>query len=518
MRAFVYLTSKKLKNNIIDIFKRPVKLLTAIFLIFMIAFQFIFGELETTGGGFLQRDISEFYAIILALYAFIFFLISYTGFNRGSSMFTMQDVNLLFLSPTKQKSILTYGLTQGLTQAIVTGFFIMFQYTWMHDVYQISRWDLAAIMFGYALTVFFAQMLAMVIYSFTCNDDKRKKAVKFIYLGILAVIGAYFFSVALVDSNDTMSVLIEKANSSFSDFIPFVGIIRLGVAGMMEMDIIKIAIFSISVIAMIVIYYFIISKVEFDFYEDVLFSTEISHSAIMSRREGRVYEPLPKVVKLGRVGFKKGMGARAIGQKQKIERRRKKVFFLDYNSLINIVLITAYGLISDDFIMLMVLSVYGMLMFSTNGTWTKELNLPYVYLMPQNAFIKLFYIIKRQFGTIIKESLVMFLPLFFIYRIGFTEFVTAVPLRMTFGFLFVAMSLFIKRFFGITKSTPATSLIYILISLVLCTPTLAAGLVLYNIYGYTFFSAVFAVAKLNIALTAVLIFASRNILKHVDYN
>lgn len=518
MRSFSYLITRKLKNNIIDIFKRPSKFFTALILSFLIAFQFIFGELESTGGGFNQRDISELYAILLAVYAFVFFLTSYTGFSRGSSMFGMQDVNLLFLSPTKQKSILTYGLTQGLTQAIVTGFFIMFQYTWMHDTYQINRLDLAYIMLGYGLTVFVAQMLAMMIYSFTCNDDKKKKIVKGVYLFVLAVIGVYFFSIITANSNDALSLLVQKANSSFSNFIPFIGLIRLGVVGMMQLDLIKFGIFAVGMILLIWLYYFIISKVEFDFYEDVLFSTEISHSAIMSRREGKVYEPLPKVVNLGKVGFKKGMGASVIAQKQKIERRRKKIFFLDYNSIFNIVIITAFGLVSDDFITLMILSIYTMLMFSANSAWVKELSLPYVYLMPQRPFIKLFYAIKKQFGVIIKESIVMFLPLFFIYRIGFTEFLTAIPLRITFGFLFVGLSLFIKRFFGITKSTPVSSIIYFILSVLLCAPTILYGVILYNMFEYTFLSAVFAVAKLNIVFTIGLIFISRNILKYVDYN
>ncbi|MFI3141411.1 MAG: putative ABC exporter domain-containing protein [Clostridia bacterium] len=518
MNAFLYLTSKKAKHSIIDIFKKPSKLITTILIILLVILQIIFGELEGTTGGFAQRDTAEFYAIILAFFTFMFFLISYAGFGRGSSMFTMQDVNLMFLTPTKQKSVLTYGLAQGLSRAVLSSLFLIFQYTWMHDTYQISRWDLLFVLIGYVFTVFIAHMLAMIIYSLTCNSDKVKKLTKAIYFVASGVFALYFISIISANEDERLAILVEKANSTFSHFIPFVGVIRLGVVGLIEFNIVKIMIGIFSIIAFVALYYFVVSKVNFDFYEDVLSSTEISHSAILSRREGKVYEPLPKVVKLGKVGFKQGMGARVILEKDKIQRRRSKIFIFDSNSLINLAMITLVGLVIDDFITIMIVSAYSLMMFSASGTWTKELGLPYAYLIPQKPFKKLIYIVILQFKNVILESLLIYLPLFFMYRFGLTEFLTAIMLRSTFGCLFTAFSLFVRRFLSMTinKNNVVSSMIYILGCSLVCVPSLTYGIVVYNFFGYTFLSAVAAVAQVNLVICIVLVFASRNLLKYVN--
>ncbi len=518
MNAFLYLTAKKAKHSIIDIFKKPSKLITTIFIILFVILQIVFGELEGTSGGFSQRDTSEFYAIILAFYTFMFFIISYAGFGRGSSMFTMQDVNLMFLTPTKQKSVLTYGLAQGLSRAVFSSLFLIFQYTWMHDTYQISRWDMLFVLIGYVFTVFIAHMLAMIIYSLTCSSDKTRKIAKAIYFAVLGVFALYFISIISINENERLAVLVEKANSSVANFIPFVGVIRLGVIGLIEFDFMKILVGAISIVAFVAFYYFVVSKVNFDFYEDVLASTEISHSAILSRREGKVYEPLPKVVKLGKVGFKQGMGARAILEKDKIQRRRSKILIFDSNSLINLAMITLVGLVIDYFITIMIVSAYSLMMFSSSGTWTKELGLPYAYLIPQKPFKKLICIVILQFKNVVLESLLIYLPLFFMYRFGLTEFLTAIMLRSTFGCLFIAFSLFIRRFLSmsVNKNNVVASMIYILGCSLVSVPSLTYGIVSYNFFGYTFLSAVAAVAQVNLALCVVIIFASRNLLKYVN--
>ena len=163
MKALVYLFLVRLKNQIKELFKSPAKVILLIFIIAtFVALIFSGNSVGAYGENF--RDIKEMYAIIFALYNFIFFTVSYGGLSKGGTLFSMADVNFLFTSPIKSVVILFYGLIQQIGTSLLLGIFILYQYGWLHGLYGIEPGFLVIILLGYAITLFCAQFTAMFIY------------------------------------------------------------------------------------------------------------------------------------------------------------------------------------------------------------------------------------------------------------------------------------------------------------------------------------------------------------------
>ena len=75
MSSLVFLLSKKLKNRLREMLRRPAEILVFLLLAAMIVITVISGNAAHTASSG-TRNIEELYAIVLALYAFQFVMIS----------------------------------------------------------------------------------------------------------------------------------------------------------------------------------------------------------------------------------------------------------------------------------------------------------------------------------------------------------------------------------------------------------------------------------------------------------
>ena len=115
MSSLVFLLSRKLKNRLREMLRRPSELIVLVVFVGLIGVTIFTGNRSLPSAG--MRSVEEFYAIVLALYVFEFVLIAKNGFLNGASMFSMADVNLLFTSPKKPQTLLTFGLFSQLGRA-----------------------------------------------------------------------------------------------------------------------------------------------------------------------------------------------------------------------------------------------------------------------------------------------------------------------------------------------------------------------------------------------------------------
>lgn len=514
MKSLIYLTVKKLKNGILEYIRTPSKLIPALILIaIMVGSAFTAG---TQSDYYQTRDISELYAIIFALYSLIFVLISKNGFHNGASMFTMQDVNLIFTSPLKQNTVLSFGLVQQLGRSLMLGFFILFQSGTVCTTYGVGFETLVYILIGYGVTVFLAQMAAMVIYSYSSSDDKKSKALKTVYTAVIGAFVVYALYLAYSQGGLNLQNLVAVTQTPVANLFPVSGMVSLAVCGAIDGSAVKILWGIGYCVAFWILYRVAITFINSDYYEDVLKSTEVSFSAISARKEGKAAENAPKNIKTGKIGLTKGKGASAIAEKHKIENRRSRHFILSTVSLVMVAftLITAL-IFRDEPIAVFGLSVYMMIMSIASGRWAKELSYPYIYLIPESSFKKLIYVVKGEIPPAIIESILCCAPLYFICRLGVGEVIGMILGRISFAFLLIAVNFLLQRLFGDSDKKRLVVLFYFLLVLIFSMPGIIAALAVTFIYPYYLGLGLTAMSLINTVVALILAFCCRKILERV---
>ncbi len=514
MKALIYLLTRKLKNNIISVIKSPARLVGVLILVALMLFTALSGTQVPTENIYGFRDINELYAIILLLYSFVFVMISKNGFYNGASMFSMADVNLIFTSPLKQGKILSFGLFQQLGRSLLIGYFILYQSSLVTSTYGVGFSALIYILIGYGITVFLAQMTAMVFYSLTSSDDKKRSLVKGIYFLLIAVFPAYAVIFAYNTGGITLDNLVLATRSIAAKFFPVSGMTALAAEGAIEGDLAKIMGGLAYCIVFWLLYRLAVRLINADYYEDVLQSAEVSYSAIQARKEGKALENAPRNVKTGKIGIEKGFGAAVITQKHKIENRRSKIFLLSTMSLVMIGF-SIFGcfLFRDLPIGIFVLNVYMLTMGIAAGRWGKELAYPYIYLIPEKPHIKLWYTLKSEFPSLIAESVLCFVPVYFIAHTTVFDTAGMIAGRISFGLLFISVNLLLQKLFGTSEKKVLVLIMYFLLILVFSFPGIAVAVTAGMFFPFYMGFAYIAMGIVNIIVAAVLAFCCRNVLQ-----
>ncbi len=517
MGALGYLFLTRLKNQAKQFIKKPSKIIFALLLIAAIGVTIF----PSAGEEIIYenyRSIEEFYAIITVLYCAVFVTVAKNGFSNGGSVFTMADVNLIFVSPIKATSALFFGMLQQLGKSLYLGVFLLFQYTLAREYYGIEYSALIFVAAGYGLTALFSQMVATLIYTAVGSSDEKTKIGKIIFYGVIAV----FAALAVIKEDLLYSFSFENAasavRSGFFCLFPISGFVSLFVEGAISGEMTKLliglgagAVFSLA-------YYFILSRVKGDYYEDVLLSAETSFSAITAAKEGKTPELTPKKIKVGRSGFSRGEGASAIREKHKIENRRSRVLLLDKMSIVITVMLAIYSFLMPDTMVIFVTSVYMLTITVATGRWAKELTNPYVYLIPEKPFRKLFNMIWEQIPKLIAESVICFIPVHFIMEEDIIFTLSLMVARIGFGFVFIGANLIMQRLFSTSEKNVISVIVYMLITLLMSVPaTIAAIAVVFSPY-FTIEAPFFATVPVNIIVSAVTLFFVRNVLEYSEYN
>ena len=517
MSALLYLLFHKAKNRIKEIFHRPSEMILLLIGVALVVFVIFTGNMDVSPERLRPRE--EFNAIVFALFALVFVLTAKNGFVNGASMFSMADINLLFTGPNQSKTLLSYGLFSQMGRSLMLGVFILYQYSWVHSQYGVTVGGLVAVLVGYGMTVFLGQMTAMLLYSFTSGSDKKVRIAKGVFYGVVGVFVLYFaWMVYKADGENILARVLSAAASPVLHFFPAAGFVRIGVVGALEGNIGKIAIGVGCFIGCLILYYLLVSVLHMDYYEDVLKATEVSFSAITARKEGKAQEMAPRNIKVGKTGLGKGFGASAIAQKHVVENRRGRVLLLDLSSVIMAVITIAFSFFVKEMVAGLAMSIYLLIMTIRTGRWAKELVLPYVYLIPEPPFKKLLYMLKEQIPVLLAQSVVTFVPFYFIFRCDWLTIAAFVLARTVAGFLFIGVDLLLHRWFGVSGNKALLIMLYFGLCMLVAVPGVILAVVLSQLLFLPVSFSVIAMTLLDALVALLLLFCSRNVLSISEFN
>lgn len=519
--ALSYLLVTGWKNRIKSIIKSPVKLIYAIILIGIVVLTFFGGNMGEKDPSE-YRELTELYAGCFAFYLIMFAMIAKNGFSKGAAMFTLSDANLLFPSPMSSVKILFYGLFKQLGSSLLLGFFLLFQYSWMHNLYGVSYIVLVYILIGYALTLFQAQLLAMVIYSFTNGNQEKKRNAQAAFYGVLVIFAAILFYFVLQDGGSLTSGLVKVINYKGVGYFPVAGWMTMFVFGLTSLNPINVLLGLLLSCIYVTALFITITYSKKEYYEDVLNTAQMNHSAITAQKEGRL-EAVPDNVKVGKTGLGTGEGANAFYYKHLIENRRSRLFIIDRFTLVFTVMIIGFAFFMRNVGIesVFIFATY-MQMFSTSlGRLTKELYKPYIYLVPEPAFKKLLYALKESLSSSIAEAVVIFVPVAFLLHVPAVETVFCILARLSFAFLFTAVNILSQRVFGSVISKALGMLFYLICLVILAAPGVVLA-VLLTVSGAVIVSeniTVFlSLIICNLPISLLVLYLCRNMLEYAELN
>lgn len=519
MKALPYLVFTTLKNRIISFFKKPANWIVSLLMAAMLSLVIFAGG---QGENKVFRPIGELYAIVSALYIVLFAISAYKGVNRGTTLFTLADIHLLFPAPLKPQKILLYGLVKQMGNSLMIGFFLLFQYAWIHQQYGVPITFLLVVLVGYGFTLFLGQLTAMTMYGMTHSNEKKRKAAKAILLSLCALAALYVLLPVFANTSAWMQVGSEQLSRLPMLLFPVGGWLRALVTGIWEAKAAQIVWSLGAILLWTAAGIVLLGREQTDFYEDVLKATETLHQTIAMKREGKMQEVLPENIKVGKTGLNKGFGASVFYYKHRLESRRARRFLLDTISMIMLFVSLAFAFImrGEGLLPGFAFATYMQLFTVSSGRWVKELSRPYIYMMPETSFRKLIHCLRESILGFAAEALLLMIPMGLILKAAPLEIAFMVMARISFSLLFVAGNLLLEKLFSGMKMKTLLVMFYFLVMIILILPGAVLSIVLYSI-NMLFLSAnitVLAVLTLaNIVIAPLIFFLCRNILNNPEW-
>ncbi len=514
--AMGYLVGTRLKNQLKSFKTHPSRLIYALVLVALFGLTLFSSGKQEAGS---LRPGSEFALLAGAFFGMMFLILINSGFKNGASFFSLADVNFLFTAPVRPRNVLFYGLLRQLGVSLVMGIFLLFQYGWMHNVYGVRLPVLFLVLVCYGVTVFTAQVVAMLAYSLTSADEKKRRKLKSAVFGIFLLMAAAVVARAAVRDGFTLEALVRSANSPLFRLIPVAGWMSGVLQGAVEGNAGMIAFYAALSAAFLGIMVVAIVKTNHDFYEDVLKTTEASHSAITARKEGHIEDSAPGNVRVGKIGLGRGWGASAIYYKHRLENRRARRFLLPPLSLVYAAIVVAFALFTRDAgpIPVLVMAVYIQMFSEGLSRFSRELTKPYIYMIPESALGKMIHAMRETLLSGLAESALIFVVTGLLIHLDGWTIAAMVFVRWTFTLVFAAASVAEMRVFGGVTSKFLMIFFYLFLAVLMAAPGVIAAIVL-GAFGHSLALCIAAAGVLNLPMALLALFLCRNMLRYAELN
>lgn len=517
MSALTYLTLTALKNRARGILRSPAKLIYTLVIVALLALVVVSGML---GGqeGELGAPNSQLGAIIVGYFALMFLMTANSGFSTGMSIFKMPDVNFLFAGPFRPVRVLFHGMLNQMGTAFIMAAVILFQYSWMHLSYGVSLGGLLVVVLGYAAVVFTAQLTAMAIYCLSSGRDGVRRALRAVYVAVTAAWVGYIGFRALGAQGDVLNAVCDAAVDGVGRLFPVAG--WLGAAcyeailGEYAGALALVGAWAVFTVALVVL----MAKIDQDYYEDVLQSTETSFNTQEAAREGRISESAPKKVSVGKTGLGGGRGASAFYYKHRIENRRSRKWLLSGMEIVFVLVNIGFAFFmrNTGIVAPLAFAAYMMFFYVATGRLMKEMTKPYVYLVPEPPTKKLLWCLRESAAGYLVSAVLSFAPMALFVDAPVDSVAAAAVAYFTYAYLFTAGNLVTERVFGSMTVKALIFLFYFVVLLLMAAPGIVAGIFAAMVLPESL--ALLSLAGVNVLITLLAVFLCRNILSCAELN
>ncbi len=524
MKALLYLTRVRLKNMLVGMIKKPAQLILIIFVVGMIVFTIFSARFD--GVDVPVGTPEQFAALIFVFFTMMFVIGLMSGLKRGAGFFSMSDVNFVFHAPISNKKVLMYGLIRQVGVLALGGFFILYQYSWLNNLFGIRVSMLFLLLLGYVVVILSSQVLALLLYSATSSNERMQKLVSRVIFVVFVAAAAVLLLPAVQAAlsgplafDKILPTLVGSLTRPGVYYIPVLGWMTAFVRDCFHAEGLRLLIPLAATLVLDGALIVIFTLMNVDYYEDVLQSAETSYAALTAQRQGKVKEVLPSKIKVGKVGLGKGYGASAIYYKMAVENRRAQVLFLNLQSMIAIVVTVFLCLLIKEVgtIVPIATNIYIMIFTTLFARWQRDLERHYVYLIPDDPFKKLLYllgdnILKRLIDAVIIGTIIGVLC-----SAGILETLGSIAVLFAASMIFIAAVILSERLFGAMHIKWLQVVFLFLTIFIALAPGVAAGIILGITTGSGALGYLVA-SGISLVISVLILFLCRGMLDRVDIN
>lgn len=522
MAAISYLLRKTVKNWVLDLKNKPQMLI----LIGVFAWMLIMSALRGNTGITQRSDPSLTSALFFVVALLFGGFALYGGMSETRTFFRMADVNLLFPAPLRPAQVILYGMVRNIGSLALAMLLLVYQIGTLR-----FSLGMSPSVIGWAFLCLFLALLlcltsSMCLMLFCSGRPDRLAAVKYILLGVLALLLVYTFASArTMREQAPLQIFSAVCADPRLDYLPIVGWARgLFVALSTQNTFLALAcgapmaaLFGVEVLG--------ISGTKTDYYEDVLDGAARRETMLKAAREGRrgmAGLRLPKKEKtIRRYGINAGSGASVFYHKRMLERSRGTFGIVGATSLIIAVSGLFLGLVlHTPYMAFLIVAVTQSLIFRRVSAWEADLEKTYLYLTPARPEQKLLYILLPElWSAFLDGAIVLVVGAAFFKTAPFAAFAGALAF-VSVCVLSIGSSLAVRRIFGNDTKNTLVQMVSIYLPMLLILVGLIPLIFLQMfLFGRQSGEPVFTyllLAVWNVAVSALLLFLSKGVLGEVQ--
>ena len=491
MTSIFYLLRKNIKNGIVDTFRHPLKLIVY----GMIALSLVYAVIR---GFTMEVDVNDrmdsriLYGGFLALLYFISIPIMLKGLSTGSSFFTMGDVNNLFVAPIAPKKLLVYGIGKQLATSLFLVVCFSAYGSMALKMFDLSVGDALLLVGGIALMLLMVQIITLLLFCLCSARPSLSNILKyFIYFLPIYALGSVI--ACLFINGLSFETFYTAISQPYLQYVPLIGWVHGLVFGLMTGESFSVLLYGLLLLGSCAGSIVIFGVTKLDYYEDVLQRAENYYEFREALRTGNMSDKVMlgnKKIRLRKTGIHKGGGASAIFFKHLREGgRRSRFMFFNINTivLLGITAVIAFAMKSSFsapetvtiiYIADLIICAYVQFFFSAAGDWVKELNKPYIFLIPDSPVKKL---IMAGTTSIIKpfvDGAIAFAAMWLIVGGHPVDVLVCMLAYGSFGCIYISSNILAQRIVGLSGNRGIFITFYMGIMVALMIPGIAAGILM----------------------------------------
>lgn len=430
-KGLVYYYKRVIVNSIKNLKRKPLKSLGKLILgLYFMLLPFL---LKDTIANFGLNNAKGYIAVYAVFSIFLGMPSLLTYFKRKGLIFKEADINFMFISPVSPKAIILHGMIKNILVYIIQYivYFIAAVFVFNIPVIKALIISLTCMVFTNTIEI----SLAIIMYGSERITDRGKRIIKYIVFGILLSLLA-LLSYKLFSKGLSVANVLDFLTGDYILLVPVfgweIGFLRLVLMGSSNYVILATMLYFISSVVLFIAAYKM--KTTGEFYEEALsFSEEYTKALEKSKSDGSV-QWAGKKTKTRKIDFStKGKFAKSIFYKQ-LDEFKKVSFLSKYGKIlllftISIILGVIFRIEEevnindlDSSIVLIVYAVssYFAMFFTKTGSWRKEFDNYYTYLIPDSSRNKVLYATLLQniknlvegFAITLPISLIIGLPIY----------------------------------------------------------------------------------------------------------